>query len=192
MKDVPQEVELVGDRIVLRSPPREVYDEVARKFYSRKENMKHLPFFAKNWTEEEMKVRRESQRRNQANQAALNYDIFWKHNDEFIGIGGFRIVDKEEESAEFGIILDCSVWRQGLSTEAHLIFLEHAIEELGIEYLYAGTDSENKPMKTFFDKFHIPFRETIQDNGGSWDRYGFYASKDWDTVKTAMKSLLNK
>merc|ERR1712137_302321 len=188
MKDIPETVELVGDRIVLRAPPVSTYNDQAKTFYSQPENMEHLPFFAKQWTNEEIEQRRNSQRKNQENQKALNFDIFWKNSDKLIGIGGFRIIDKESSSGEFGIILDHSVWRKGISVEAHLLFLGYAIEELGIETLHAGTSANNTPMKTFFDKFGIKFHHRTFDNGCDWDVYQFQASTECEIIKEKMQS----
>ena len=191
MKDIPQNIVLEGPRIILKSPPTSDYNEEARKFYSNSENMTYLPFFNKQWTEEDIEKRRAYQRGLQENQQAFNFDIFMKSTNEFIGIGGFRIIDKEKADGEFGIILDKSVWRQGLSTEAHLIFLTEAFENLGMKYAYAGTSPENIPMIHFFEKFGITYKETIEDNNLTWKRFGIHHGQ-WETVKKIFTTSLEK
>lgn len=191
MQDIPQQAELFGDRIILKSPPTSEYNIQARKFYSNSINMKYLPFFDKEWTMEDIEKRRAYQRDLQQKEEAYNFDIFLKTTNEFIGIGGFRFIDKEKRCGEFGIIFDSSVWRQGLSTEAHLVFLTEAFENLGLEYAYAGTNPKNSPMILFFEKFGFPYIETIEDNNLVWKRYGI-TSEQWKTVKQNLESSLNR
>lgn len=67
----------------------------------------------------------------------------------FAGIGGFRSIDWWNRSAEMGVILTPTCWRQGISAEVHLLCFTVAFEELCLNRIEFKTASSNTPMRQF-------------------------------------------
>ena len=179
--------EVTGARLVLRSPPGAEWDQDAKRLFSNPKNLVYLPFFLKDWTDEEITAERDRRRQLQNERLALNFDIFLSQST-FIGIGGFRSINMEILEGEFGIILDHTAWRSLFSAESHLLFLRYGFEELKLETAFARTSEANVPMVSFFQRFGIP--QTAPPNDEGWLQFTITASQ-WPQVKERLRMALS-
>lgn len=78
-----------------------------------------------------------------------------RDTSHWVGLAGFRTIDWDTFTAEFGIIIHPKYQRLMLGTEVHFAFLRHAIEVLGMKKIFFMTDERNEAMRGFYQKYAI-------------------------------------
>lgn len=177
---VPTNHEMKGSLITLRTTRAEDYDQLG-EILNDKETMKSLiRYFQKDrWTGVMVKKRYEKFHKEQQEGTGLSYSVILNANGRVVGNCGLKHLSLLDKKAEFGLILDKTVWGTGISKECHFLCLQYAFDVLGLSIIYFITDEHNERMKGFFAKIDIPFKER------SPDAYLHYElSKDnWTAVK---------
>jgi RimJ/RimL family protein N-acetyltransferase len=121
----------------------------------------------KGWTLEDVVQRRENNYRMQLDQKAVSFTIIENDTQKICGFTGINQIGKflylqllmsldfSNKNAKCGIIIHHPFWRQGLSTECHLLVLEYGFTQLGLHKISCNTLVENKPMRSFYERYGI-------------------------------------
>lgn len=95
------------------------------------------------------------------------------HNDRLqsmgniIGQAGFNALFTRPDGTkvgDIGVLIDLTEWRKGYATEALELMFDVAFEELGLDFVEAQTDVENKGMRGIMEK--MKFRGTERRREG--------------------------
>jgi ribosomal-protein-alanine N-acetyltransferase len=113
------------------------------------------------------------------------------NDGKLVGTTGYPRIAVHNNSAEYGIIIHHPYWGNGYSTEAHLMGLELGFETLKFHRVEFVTQTENKPMRSFFEKFGIHCegvrREANLQNGVYKDDCTYsILIHEWPLVKEKM------
>ncbi len=147
---------LPGSLISLRPPEKKDYPALG-KILNDKITMQALVDYFKTdtWSEKDVEKRYETIFKNRQEGTGLSYAVLLNATNEVVGSCGFKNIDYSKKQAEFGIILDKSTWGKKISTECHLLCLEHGFQVLKFTKVYFTTSVHNNRMKGFFLKHHI-------------------------------------
>lgn len=174
---------LQGDRITLRQLQPSDYAPL-REIMNDKITMEALiPFFGVDeWSDEMIVKRYEGFQNFQDLDRALSLIIELNLDRKVVGSCLLKNIDQTSGDAEFGIILDRSVWGQGLAREVHFLALSYAFEKIKLSLVYFETAESNANMRRFFDKYGFPFQLVTTEN---YYRYELPAN-EWPKVRALL------
>lgn len=192
----PRSLDLAGKYITLRTPKRADYS-VMKGILSDPATMRHLKFMSKGdkgWTTAEVQERYERGMR-QKDFTRLMLIIELNKTREVVGDCGFNNIVHNHLRAEFGLILDRSVWGTRVGKECHLIGLEYGFETLNLNRIEWNTSENNIPMRKLLE--HMGARlECIKEDywidGDAFTNECVYSvfRKQWPSVKEYLSAQL--
>jgi len=105
----------------------------------------------------------------------VDFSIFEKQSNEYIGFCGFINIDVPVLKAEFyAVIGDKNYWKRGYGTEVYILLTNYGFLELGLSRIYAYLNTENNAsLKTFKKigwKVEGTLRKDIFAHGKIYDR----------------------
>eukprot|EP01111_Echinosteliopsis_oligospora_P011965 TRINITY_DN4057_c0_g1_i3.p1 TRINITY_DN4057_c0_g1~~TRINITY_DN4057_c0_g1_i3.p1 ORF type:complete len:173 (-),score=27.42 TRINITY_DN4057_c0_g1_i3:39-557(-) len=118
-----------------------------------------------------IKKRRETWDHLQANDVAFMLHIVVKATNKVIGCCVLKNFDWVNSSAEVGIIIDKDFHKQKISTEVHLHLLEYGFENLNMHRIFAITNTNNLPMRRFFENYLFVFEGVMYEASKVGDKY---------------------
>ena len=142
-----------------------------------------IPYFGTSvWTDEMIQSRSNKYQDLENRGEAKFYFVKSSPHPDVVGQCGFKNIDKQNQEAEFGIILHQSVWGQGVAKQCHLLCLEQAFENMGLKRITFVTDYTNSKMQKFFTKHGIT---RVENSAKEAYEYEILAH-DWPSVKTSL------
>eukprot|EP01134_Creolimax_fragrantissima_P000885 CFRG0885T1 len=132
--------------------PIERFDAQARELLLDKEIIQHISFlFDVASDDERFKTRRENHRKDAKEGKGAMFDLIDTKTGNVIGSSGFREIDYDNKSGEFGIIVKKEWQRKGVCSEVHDACISWAREN-GLVKATAFTSPGNEAMLAFFRK----------------------------------------
>ena len=119
------------------------------------------------FSEEEIKVRLETEITNKKLYNVQYYPIFLLDGDTFIGCCGLRPYNLEESVFEFGFYLKPAYWGKGYAYEAAKGIINYTISTIDVSNIYAGHHPDNTSSRKalerlgfnyFRDEYYAPTR----------------------------------
>lgn len=72
--------------------------------------------------------------------------------DRFVGLAQLREIDRVDGTAHSGMLIgDRGYWGRGIATEAKLLQLRHAFDDIGLRWIYSRTVSCNLRAQRFLE-----------------------------------------
>ncbi|OQS06236.1 hypothetical protein THRCLA_01715 [Thraustotheca clavata] len=149
--------------------PKEERDQAVYSIFCEDDNMKYIPFLCR-MQSDAWQARRSSHRElfNLGTGAFL--DVIETSSGKVIGTSGFRVVDKENKQAEWGVILSQEFQGKGYCKEMHDACIAWAKTQ-GLERVTAATWQSNDRMNQLLLRYGWTFIETRTDELGIWNEY---------------------
>jgi RimJ/RimL family protein N-acetyltransferase len=137
------------------------------------------------WTDEEIFERHEKFRDEHTRGTGISWVVLSKQG-KVVGNCGLKNIDQEKSEAEFGIILDKSVWGTSVVTESHMLSLKYAFEKLGLKRVTFITDKDNQRMKGYFEKIGVSLVGETEDHYLQYE----VQSSEWPAFQVRAQMLL--
>src|SRR5262245_43851954 len=67
---------------------------------------------------------------------AVSFTVIDRRSGKIVGTCGFKNLDSEKVTGEFGLIIHRDSWGTGATVECHLLCLDFAFERLGLKRVY--------------------------------------------------------
>ena len=134
--------------------PNAARDEALTSIFADAATMLHLPSLCA-ISQDQMKERRMRHRAEAEAGTSLMLDMMDLATGELVGTSGFRVVDRDEEGAnwaEWGVIVAQRFWRHGIAEEVQCLCATLATRVLAVQKIRAATTAQNMPMLRFFAK----------------------------------------
>ncbi|MEV7185801.1 GNAT family protein [Kitasatospora sp. NPDC093102] len=116
-----------------------------------------------------------------------------------VGVTGYHDFSAENEYLEIGGTWYArSVWRTAVNTEAKLLLLTHAFEELGMGRVFWKTDARNERSRTAIQRLGAQFegvhrRHRLRPDG-TWRDSAYFAmlADEWPAAKSRLSERLSR
>ncbi|MFF2074932.1 GNAT family N-acetyltransferase [Kitasatospora sp. NPDC058162] len=116
-----------------------------------------------------------------------------------VGITGFHDFSAKDESVEIGGTLYArSVWRTAVNTEAKLLLLTHAFEELGMGRVFWKTDALNERSRNAIQRLGAQFEGVLRRHRlrptGTWRDSAYFSmlADEWPPAKSRLTDRLSR
>ncbi|WP_031072293.1 GNAT family N-acetyltransferase [Streptomyces sp. NRRL WC-3742] len=116
-----------------------------------------------------------------------------------VGMTGYHDFSAQDEYLEIGATLYArSVWRTAVNTEAKLLLLTHAFEELGMGRVYWKTDALNERSRNAIQRLGAEFEGVQRRNRlrptGTWRDTAYFAmlADEWPEAKSRLTERLSR
>lgn len=172
--------ECESERLLFYPPELERDSEVYELFNDAETMLPHLQILF-GISEVDLTARREQQRLGWTNGSSRYLDVVEKASGAFVGVAGFRLVDREKETAEFGIIITSAHQRKGFASEVYKANIHYADSELKCTTIAAAT--KNPIMLTFLGKRGMT---VVEQNTGSNDEWIRLEGRTKDILKVCL------
>ncbi|MFJ7248421.1 GNAT family N-acetyltransferase [Kitasatospora sp. NPDC098652] len=114
-----------------------------------------------------------------------------------VGITGYHDINPVDESVEIGGTLYArSVWRTAVNTEAKLLLLTHAFEDLGTGRVYWKTDALNERSRNAILRLGAQFEGVLRRHRlrptGTWRDSAYFSmlADEWPPAKARLTDRL--
>ena len=118
---------------------------------------------------------------------------------EVIGSTSYCLIQPEHKVVEIGwTFLTPTRWRTGANTEAKLLMLRHAFDNLGCQRVQIVTDARNERSRAAIVSLPAQFEGIHRDDrlvrDGTRRSSAFYSivGSEWPAVKTALTNRMNR
>lgn len=95
---------------------------------------------------------------------AIDWAVIHRESGKMIGTCGFAKIDRINNFAEIGYVLNPKYQRQGIAAEAAWAVIEFGFDVLGLERIEARYMVENTPSRKVMEKCHMTF-EGVRRHG---------------------------
>ncbi|MFI6153884.1 GNAT family N-acetyltransferase [Kitasatospora sp. NPDC051170] len=116
-----------------------------------------------------------------------------------VGMTGYHDFSAQDEYLEIGATLYArSVWRTAVNTEAKLLLLTHAFEELGMGRVYWKTDALNERSRNAVQRLGAQFEGIQRRNrlrpDGTWRDTAYFGmlADEWPEAKSRLTERLSR
>ncbi|MFJ6380047.1 GNAT family N-acetyltransferase [Kitasatospora sp. NPDC092039] len=116
-----------------------------------------------------------------------------------VGVTGYHDYSERDESVEIGGTWYArSVWRTAVNTEAKLLLLSHAFEDLGMGRVFWKTDARNERSRAAVLRLGARYEGTLRRHrlrpDGSWRDSVYFSmlADEWPTAKSRLTERLSR
>ncbi|MGA5817276.1 GNAT family N-acetyltransferase [Kitasatospora sp. NPDC094028] len=116
-----------------------------------------------------------------------------------VGMTGYHDYSARDESVEIGGTLYArEVWRTAVNTEAKLLMLTHAFEDLGMGRVFWKTDALNERSRTAILRLGARFEGVLRRHRlrptGSWRDSAYFSmlADEWPAAKSRLTERLSR
>ncbi|MEV7596847.1 GNAT family protein [Kitasatospora sp. NPDC089797] len=116
-----------------------------------------------------------------------------------VGLTGYHDISTEDEFLEIGATLYArSVWRTAVNTEAKLLLLVHAFEDLGMGRVYWKTDALNERSRNAILRLGARYEGTLRRHRlrptGTWRDSAYFSmlADEWPAAKSRLVERLSR
>ncbi|MEU9043097.1 MULTISPECIES: GNAT family protein [unclassified Kitasatospora] len=116
-----------------------------------------------------------------------------------VGVTGYHDADAANELVEIGGTWYArSVWRTAVNTEAKLLLLTHAFEDLGMGRVFWKTDSRNERSRNAIQRLGARFEGVHRRHrhlpDGTWRDSAYFSmlTDEWPTAKSRLTERLSR
>ncbi|MEU6971739.1 GNAT family protein [Kitasatospora aureofaciens] len=120
-------------------------------------------------------------------------------NDTAVGITGYHDFSAKDEFVEIGGTLYArSVWRTAVNTEAKLLLLTHAFEDLGMGRVFWKTDALNERSRNAIQRLGAQYEGTFRRHRlrptGTWRDSAYFSmlADEWPAAKSRLEERLSR
>eukprot|EP00026_Physarum_polycephalum_P018565 Phypoly_transcript_20201.p1 GENE.Phypoly_transcript_20201~~Phypoly_transcript_20201.p1 ORF type:complete len:206 (-),score=27.13 Phypoly_transcript_20201:25-642(-) len=148
------------------------------------------------WPLENVVKRRVARAERLAKNEGFSLNIYDKKSGKLAGSCGLNTVDYMNKRADFGIIVHHPFWRTGVATEAMMLIINFAFDELHMHRVTGETSVGNTGMRKSFEKFGFKLegidREAIFSRGTFEDeaRYAVLEN-EWKIARPKIEENFN-
>ncbi|WP_369183467.1 GNAT family N-acetyltransferase [Streptomyces sp. Y1] len=116
-----------------------------------------------------------------------------------VGMTGYHDYSAQDESVEIGGTLYArSVWRTAVNTEAKLLLLIHAFEDLGMGRVFWKTDALNERSRNAIQRLGAQFEGILRRHRlrptGTWRDSAYFSmlADEWPAAKSRLQERLSR
>ncbi|MGW3073617.1 GNAT family N-acetyltransferase [Kitasatospora sp. NPDC001132] len=116
-----------------------------------------------------------------------------------VGATGYHDFTAEDEFVEIGGTWYArSVWRTAVNTEAKLLLLDHAFEDLGMGRVFWKTDARNERSRTAIQRLGAQYEGTFRRHrrrpDGTWRDSAYFSmlADEWPAAKSRLTERLSR
>ncbi|MFE7592012.1 GNAT family N-acetyltransferase [Kitasatospora sp. NPDC057512] len=116
-----------------------------------------------------------------------------------VGVTGYHDHSAQDESVEIGGTWYArSVWRTAVNTEAKLLLLSHAFEDLGMGRVFWKTDARNERSRTAIQRLGARYEGTLRRHrrrpDGTWRDSAYFSmlAEEWPAAKSRLTERLSR
>lgn len=116
-----------------------------------------------------------------------------------VGITGYHDFNATDEYLEIGGTWYArSVWRTAANTEAKLLLLTHAFEDLGMGRVYWKTDARNERSRAAIERLGARYEGTLRRHrlrpDGTWRDSAYFSmlADEWPATKSRLTERLSR
>lgn len=172
MKPIPETIEIVGERALLRTPiPEDIHGMQA--IFNDPQNMVYIQHLYKEegWSLEDIEHRYDQKRIGQKNQTMFELSLVDRATDELVGSVSFFHIERAHDRAEAGLVVDHAHWGRGIALEALRLALDYAFSELELHRVEFVTLADNQRACRLMEKLGISLEGIRKECVLQGDRY---------------------
>ncbi|MET8543377.1 GNAT family protein [Kitasatospora sp. NPDC004799] len=130
---------------------------------------------------------------------SVNFAVVDLASGRAVGVTGYHDASARDESVEIGGTWYArSVWRTAVNTEAKLLLLSHAFEDLGMGRVFWKTDARNERSRAAVLRLGARYEGTLRRHrlrpDGSWRDSCYFSmlADEWPAAKSVLVERLSR